>query len=64
MIFVLLIKSYNLFVNLLALIKLYNWLSDIDKKTEEMPDRAIQNRRGAIKKAKVHHIKGHQLVAR
>jgi len=45
-------------------VKLFIEQADIDKKTEEMPDRAIQNRRGAIKKAKVHHIKGHQLVAR
>ena len=30
----------------------------------ELPDRSIGPRRGAIKKAKVHLVKGHELTAR
>jgi len=48
---------------ILLQVKLFVEQEDVNRK-EELPSRKIEFRRGAFKQAKVHAVKGHQLVAR
>uniref|UniRef100_H2XXC7 Phorbol-ester/DAG-type domain-containing protein n=2 Tax=Ciona intestinalis TaxID=7719 RepID=H2XXC7_CIOIN len=50
---------------LLLQVKLFVEQEDLSQQPkDELPTRTIQNRRGAIKKQKVHMVKGHELTAR
>lgn len=49
---------------LLLSVKLFVEQDDLISTTDELPARTIGPRRGAIKKAKVENVKGHQMMAR